>query len=94
MAGNKTDLEKRISWMEEQMIKLKEENLSYRKDNNTMLQAIHDLYEVNKHMMQQLSKVTADQTTLSLNGSMERIRYYNLSYELMDVLLKKCIIFR
>ncbi len=83
------ELEYKVSDLEEKILKLQEENLSNKKGSDAMLKAIRELYEINRQMMIQLSKVVEDQTSLDINMGVARARCDNLPFELLDPLLKR-----
>ncbi len=83
------EFQEQISCLEGQILKLQEENQSAKKDNAALLSAIRELYEINRQMMLQLSKVVEDQTTIDINLGVVRGNSENMPYELLDPLLKR-----
>ncbi|MEY8392213.1 GT-D fold domain-containing glycosyltransferase [Lachnospiraceae bacterium 45-W7] len=83
------ELKERISCLEGQIVKLQEENLSNKKDNAALLQAIRELYEINRQMMLQLSNVVKDQSTIDMNLGVVRGNSENMPFELLDPRLKR-----
>ncbi len=82
-------LEHKLTCLEEQITTLQEENLSNKKSSDAMLKAVRELYEINRQMMIQLSKVVEDQTALDLKAGVARARCDNLPFELLDPALKR-----
>lgn len=82
-------LEHKVSILEQQVQKLQEENRSNKKGSDAMLQAIRELYEINRQMMIQLSKIVEDQTGIDIKMGVTKARCDNLPYEILDPLLKQ-----
>ncbi len=89
MDENLTKLEARVASLEGQLAQLQRENQEYKKDNDTLLQAIRNLYGVNSETMNQISKILTNQTTLDITQGIIRVRCDNLRYELLDPMFKR-----
>lgn len=88
MDENITKLEARVASLEGQLAELQRQNQAYKKDNDTMLQAIRNLYGINSETMNQMSKLLTNQTTLDITQGVIRVRCDNLRYELLDPKMK------
>ena len=88
--NEKTDeLEGRIRFLEEKMLELQKENMSFVKERAAINQTLHDMYQINNELMVHISKIVGDQTTLDVNQNITKVRCDNLRYELLDPLLKR-----
>lgn len=83
------ELKKRISDLEEKVLELQKENLSYVKERTVINQTLHDMYQINSQVMVHISKIIEDQKILDMNQNITKVRCDNLKYELLDPLLKR-----
>lgn len=89
MSERLEELENRILFLEKKVLELQKENLSYVKERASMTQALHDMYQINSQVMEQISKIVQDQRILDVNQNITKVRCDNLRYELLDPLLKR-----
>ncbi len=89
MDENITELQQRVSGLEKQLAELQRQNQEYKKDNDTMLQAIRNLYGINSETMNQISEILTNQATLDITQGVIRVRCANLRYELFDPKVKR-----
>ncbi len=70
-------LETKIAQMEKTILSMEEEK-------KTIVQAIHEMYDINQQIMIQTSHMIGNITTLDVNGNFLKARLDNLRYEMSD----------
>lgn len=76
------ELEKKIELLEKELLEMKKEQL-------TLNQALHDIYNINNELVMHASKTIGDLSTLDVNQNITKARCDNLRYELLDPSLKR-----
>lgn len=84
MSEDRSELEKRILYLEDKILEMQRTNLSYVKEKDAIFQAIRDLSDISNQVMAHISKIIGDQTTLDLNQNITNAKCDNLRYELLD----------
>lgn len=78
------NLEQRVKDLEKQIVELQTANLTYKKENDSMLQIIRNLYGINSQSMEEISKIVSNQSILEINQAITKAKIDNLIYELLD----------
>lgn len=84
MSENEKNIEERIAYLEQKVLKLEEQNKVYENDQIKLFQTIRNLYEINQQAMESISKIVEDQGKLDIVQSIIGARCNNIRYELCD----------
>ena len=80
MSENEKNIEERIAYLEEKVLKLEEQNKVYENDQIKLFQTIRNLYEINQQAMESISKIVEDQGKLDIVQSIIGARCNNIRY--------------
>lgn len=83
------EFEQTISELEKRVRGLEAENAARKKENESMVGLIRELYSINSQLMNEVSMIVQNVNTLDMKLMLEKAHVMNLKYELSDPAIKE-----
>lgn len=89
MNGNMADMEEKMAFLEQKVSGLEMQNASLKRECDTLMQMVRDIYEINKQIMLQVSQMEIKMTTISMTHDILKMHCGNVAFESLDGLVNQ-----